>query len=167
MTLRCAALAALALLAMPAPARAQLSDPCGVECGVVLGAASFVVATGTAAAVGRARGGFSTTSQGIAAWSTGFVVAAGSGIALSGNGSRQERAVYAAGIGVLVGSLAGFAAGTLPDDGTPASRFASTLVGGALGALAGGVVGAATWERDVPNDGASVPLTVISLPVGF
>jgi hypothetical protein len=168
MTTRVGAIATLAVLLLtPAAGRAQLSDPCGAGCGVVLGATSFVVAQGTATAVGRARGGFSTTTQGIVAWGAGFALAAGGGIALSGNGERQERAVYAAGVGVLAGSLAGLTVGALSGDGGSARRVAATFVGGAIGALAGGVLGAITWDGDASGTGAPVPLTVLSLPVGF
>ncbi len=157
----------LVLLSTPGSARAQLSDPCGARCGIVLAATSFVVGTGTATAVGRARGGFSPTTQGLVAWGAGFALTAGGGLALAGNGARQERAVYAAGIGALAGGLTGLILGAIREESTPATRLAATLVGGAVGALAGGVVGAVGWDEGAGGAGAPMPLAVFSLPVGF
>ena len=147
------------------PAEGQLSDPCSLECGLVLGATSFVFASGVATAVGRSSGGFTTTSSGIVAWTSGFVVALGGGIALAGNGERQERAIYSAGIGAVAGSLVGLAADSFSGDSSRATKVAATLVGAAAGALAFGVYGAATWDEDEPS--APVPLASFSLPVGF
>ena len=147
------------------PVQAQLSDPCSVECGLVLGATSFVFASGVATAVGRTTGGFTTTSSGIIAWTSGFVVGLGGGIALAGNGGQQERAIYSAGIGAVAGSLVGLAADSFSGDSTRASRFASALVGAATGALAFGIYGAVTWDEDDP--GAPIPVASFSIPVGF
>lgn len=153
------------LSADASPARAQLSDPCSIECGLVLGATSFVFASGVATAVGRTSGGFTTTSSGIVAWTSGFVVGLGSGIALAGNGERQERAIYSAGIGAVAGSIVGLAADSFSGDSTPATRVAAALVGAAAGALAFGVYGAVTWDESDP--GATLPLASFSVPVSF
>ena len=146
-TLRTAGIACLLFMgSAPRPVDAQLSDPCSVECGLVLGATSFVFASGVATALGRMNGGFTTTGQGIASWTGGFLVALGGGIALAGNGARQERAIYSAGLGVAAGSLLGLATESLAGESTTASRWAATLVGAAAGALSFGVYGAITWE---------------------
>jgi hypothetical protein len=158
-------LVVLGLVADSEAAAAQFSDPCDVECALVLGATSFAFASGVATAVGRVRGGYTTTGSGIVTWTSGFVIALGSGIALAGNGERQERAVYSAGIGVLAGSLVGLAAESLSGESTKATRFAAALVGAAAGALSFGIYGAATWDPDEP--GAPVPVASFSLPVGF
>jgi hypothetical protein len=150
----------------PTAAEAQLSDPCSVECGLVLGATSFVFASGTATAIGRMKGGFTTTGDGIVSWTSGFVLALGGGIALAGNGERQERAIYSAGLGALAGSVVGLATEALTDESTEATRLAATLIGAAAGALAGGVYGALSWEAD-PEPNNPVPLATFSVPVGF
>jgi hypothetical protein len=162
--LRSLLLAGLLATAMR-PAEAQLSDPCSLECGLVLGATSFVFASGVATAVGRSSGGFTTTSSGIVAWTSGFVVALGGGIALAGNGERQERAIYSAGIGAVAGSLVGLAADSFSGDSSRATKVAATLVGAAAGALTFGIYGAATWNDDETS--APVPLASFSVPVGF
>jgi len=110
-------------------------------------------------------GGFTTTSSGIVSWTSGFVVGLGSGIALAGNGERQERAIYSAGIGAVAGSLVGLAADSFSGDSTPATRVAATLVGAAAGALTFGVYGALTWDEDEP--GAPVPLASFSVATPF
>ena len=156
--------AALLVGAGARPAGAQLSDPCALECGLVLGATGFVFASGVATAVGRMNGGFTTTSSGIVSWTGGFVVALGAGIALAGNGARQERAVYSAGIGAVAGSLVGLAAESLSGDSSRATRVAATLIGAAAGAAAFGVYGALTYDEDEP---VPVPLASIRVPIGF
>jgi len=157
------------LLAAPGEGAAQFSVPCAVECALVLGATSFAFASGTTAAVGRLKGGFSTSRQGIVAWGSGFVAAAGAGIALSGNGARQEHAIYLAGLGALSGSLVALASESLIGSSTSEQRLAATLVGAAVGALVGGAYGALTWEETVPSGApASTVLgPVFSFPVGF
>ncbi len=159
---RAAALGLMVLTFSPAGARAQLSDPCQIKCGVVLGAASFAVAVGTTVSVGRLRGGYSTTRQGKVYLAVGFVVGLGAGIALSGNGDRQRRAVYAAGIGTLAGSLAGLAVESLSDESSGATRLAATLIGAAVGALVAGSYGAISYEG--PGVGASAPATTYVSP---
>ena len=149
------------------PVEAQLSDPCSIECGLVLGATSFVFASGVATAVGRSTGGFSTTSSGIISWTSGFVVALGGGIALAGNGDRQRRAIYSAGIGTLTGAIVGLAADSFSGDSSHASRVAATLVGAAAGALTFGIYGAATWDEDDPTDTYPIPVALFSIPIGF
>ncbi len=138
--------------ALPDRARAQLTDPCQLTCATVLGVTSFAFATGAATAVGRVKGGYSTARQGALVWSGSFLAAALSGVALAGNGERQERAVYSAALGVGTGALLGLTVEALGDD-SAASRWAATLIGASVGAVVGGVVGAATWE---PSDVAAV-----------
>jgi hypothetical protein len=156
-------------VAVPGQASAQFSDPCSVQCGLVLGATSFAVASGTAAAVGRLKGGFTTSRQGIVAWGTGFLFSAGAGMVLSGNGERQEHAIYVAGLGALGGSLVALASEALIGDSTPEQRLAATLVGAAVGALVGGAYGAITWDDSadpgVPANAYVAP--VFSFAVGF
>src|SRR5690606_27286333 len=101
--------AALAMGAPALPASAQFSDPCDAPCALVLGASAYTVAIGTVVAYGRATGGYSTRDTPLAIWTTSFVAVAGAGIALSGNGERQQRAVYASGIGAAAGALTGLA----------------------------------------------------------
>jgi len=164
-----ATVAAIIVGSVPSEGAAQFSDPCSVECAVVLGATSFAFASGTAAAVGRLKGGFSTARQGMVAWGSGFAFAAGAGIALSGNGARQEHAVYLAGLGALSGSLVALASESLIGDSTSEQRLAATLVGAAVGALVGGAYGALTWEEEAasgtPTNAIVSP--VFSIPVGF
>ena len=159
---RAAALGLMVLTFSPAAAHPQLSAPCQIKCGVVLGAASFAIAVGTTVSVGRLRGGYSTTRQGEAYWTLGLVVGLGAGTALSGNGDRQQRAVYAAGIGTLAGSFAGLAVASLSDESTGSSRLAATLIGAAVGALAAGAYGAISYEG--PGVGASAPATAYASP---
>lgn len=130
----------------PAETRAQLSDPCQITCGAVLGATSLVVATGSMVLVGRLRGGYSTPREGVAIWTVGLGVGVGAGLALLGNGERQQRAVYAAGIGTVAGSLVGLAVESLGKDSGGATRLAATLIGAAAGALVGGAYGAVSYE---------------------
>ena len=125
---------------------AQLSDPCGAACGLLLGSSSIIVATGTTAAVGHARGGFRGTREAAVIWTPVLVVTAGAGLALSGDGARQRRAVRAAALGSVVGLVTGFAIASTSGEATDASRIVATLLGGAVGALAGGVVGAVTHD---------------------
>ena len=159
---RAAALGLVVLTFSPAEARTQLSDPCQIKCGVVLGAASVAVAIGTMVSVGRLRGGHSTTRQAEAYWTVGLGLGLGSGIALSGNGERQRRAVYAAGIGTLAGSLAGLAVESVSDESSGATRLAATLIGAAVGALAAGAYGAISYEG--PGVGAPGPATAYVSP---
>ena len=159
---RASALSLLVLTFSSVEARAQLSEPCQIKCGVVLGASSFAVAIGTSVAMGRLRGGYSTTRQGEVYLTVGLVVGLGAGIALSGNGDRQRRAVYAAGIGTLAGSLAGLAVESLSGESSGATRLAATLIGAAVGALAAGAYGAISYEG--PGVGASAPATTYVSP---
>jgi hypothetical protein len=153
----------------PDQASGQFSDPCSLECGLLLGATSFVFATGTATAAGRMSGGFTTARQGMVIWGSGFVFAMGAGIAVSGDGDRQERAISLAGLGALGGSLVGLVSEALLGDSTSEQRLAATLVGAAVGILAGGVYGALSSDvPSVPNGPASTLVgPVFSIPVGF
>lgn len=158
---------AIALAATPTDARGQLTDPCSLGCGLTLGAASVVFATGTTAALGRLQGGFSTKEQAILWWSAGFVTAAGAGIGLQGDGGRQRRAVYASALGAATGALAGLAARSLVGESSTAERVAATLVGAAVGVAAGGVVGALSYEDPTaPAAGFLVVGPTFTIPVG-
>lgn len=146
----------------PTPASAQFTDPCELGCIAVLGATSFVTATGVSVAAGRITGGLTSMNSGLLLWGLSFAATAGGGMALSGNGARQERAVYAAGIGTLAGAVAGGLVGTsLGRD--EAHVISGTLVGAAAGALIGGAVGALTWSAD--EGGGAMPLFSIRLPI--
>jgi hypothetical protein len=141
---------ATVLALSPRPATAQFHEPCGLACIGVLTATSFVTATGAAVAAGRLTGGMSTVSQGLVAWGGAFAAMAGSAMALSGDGFRQERAVYGAGMGMLSGALAGLV-------------LAGTLIGAALGAVAGGVYGAISYD----DKEASEPMPLLSIGISF
>jgi len=158
-----AALAAVALVtaSYPTPAAAQFEAPCELACAAVLGATSFVTATGVSIAVGRMTGGLDGVDQGLLLWGASFAATAGGGMALSGNGQRQQRAIYAAGIGTLIGALAGGAAAAARR-GDEAHLIVGTLVGAAAGAMVGGVVGAFTYDA---ADGGALPLFTVRLPL--
>jgi hypothetical protein len=141
-----AAFASVALL-RPTGAVAQLSDPCEVRCGAVLGVAGVAVAMGATAAVGRARGGYDTSGDAAKVWALGFAVGLGAGIALAGDGGRQRQAVYAAGVGTVAGALAGFGIESVFGSGSAATRVAASLVGAGVGALAAGAYGAISYDR--------------------
>jgi hypothetical protein len=147
----------------PSDLAAQFAEPCQLTCAAVLGATGFVTATGTAIAVGRVSGGLSTVSQGLWIWGGTLAAVAGGGMALSGDGPRQERAIYAAGIGTVAGALSGLALGAVGARDDPPRMLASTLVGAAVGAVVGGVYGALTHD-DAPSSG-SVPLFALHLPL--
>jgi hypothetical protein len=153
---------ALATGAPSTPASAQLSEPCEAACGLVLAATGFTVATGAVVAYGRSKGGISTTAEGLRVWGVGFAMVVGGGIALRGNGERQERAVYAAGIGTLVGSVAGLGVEAAFGEGDGAARVAAALVGAAVGGLVGGVYGALTHEHG--EGSAQATLVRLSTP---
>lgn len=144
-------------------AGAQLTDPCGVGCTLVLSASSFTFATGTMVAVGRARGGYSATDQAILAWTGGFLTAAVTGVALRGNGERQRRAAYGSGLGALGGAVAGVAVESLLEGGMPSRRWAAALVGAAAGVAVGGAIGAVTHE----GSDAPAPAFSVSVPFAF
>ena len=167
---RCGPLAILAVVlsvlvfaGVAEPVEAQFSSPCEVGCATTLAATSFVVAMGTAVAVGRLHGGYSTTRGGISAWLGGFTTVALAGMAMSGNGERQERTIYSAGLGAVGGGLAGLAVGSLIGESDRTSRLAATFVGAATGALVGGAIGAIT--HDEPATATLLPL--FSIDVGF
>jgi hypothetical protein len=154
-------LAALVLAAGSASAvEAQFSSPCSVGCGLLLAANSYVFATATSTAVGRALGGFSNPRQGIISWSSGFVAAAGAGMLLSGDGQRQRRAVRGAGLGAVGGALVGLTAESMLRENTSATRLAATLIGAGLGVAIGGAVGAWSGEAS-PTD---VPVAALLRP---
>jgi hypothetical protein len=146
-------------LAAVAPSRggAQVSEPCGVGCAALLGVNSITFATGTATAVGRRQGGYSTFAAAALTWGSAFTAAVGAGVALSGDGGRQRRAIRAAVIGSVGGGLTGLAIESLIGDATATTRLAATLVGAAVGVMAGGIVGAATY------DGSGTPAPTANL----
>ena len=137
---------ALGLFFTPANIEAQLSDPCEAACAATLGATSFVFAMGTMSAIGRMEGGYTTKTGPAVTFTGAYLASAGAAFALSGNGERQRRAVYGSAIGAMGGAVAGLAAESLFGESDTASRFAATLVGGALGVVAGGIVGASTYD---------------------
>lgn len=143
-----AARVTVALVALPLPASAQLSEPCGVTCGLTLGATGFTFATGALVAYGRQTGGISTIREGLSVWGVGLGAFVAGGVALSGNGGRQERAVYSAGIGTVAGSLLGLTIESLVGESSGARKLAATLTGAAAGALIAGVYGAVSYERE-------------------
>jgi len=149
------------LLGRPDSSTAQLSHPCEAACSLVLGLTGVTVATSTLVAWGRHTGGISNTRQGMAAWGTGFALTVGGGIALSGSGARQERAVYAAGLGVLAGAAAGWVVGSIRPGEDRANRWATTLIGAGVGALIGGVYGAVSHDEGSGGMGAPVPLFTV------
>lgn len=149
-------------------ARAQFAEPCDVGCALTLGLSSGIFATGVTAAVGRLEGGYTTKAGVIVTWSAGFAVATGAGIALQGDGGRQRRAIYGSAIGAAGGALTGLALESLVGESTEATRWAATLIGSAVGVLAGGIVGAAGYDGP---EAAGPTFTLVgptlSLPVGF
>lgn len=153
-------IAAVALLT-PRAASGQFSHPCELACITTLGATGFVAATGASVAVGRATGGMTSVNQGLLVWGGSFAAIVGGGMALSGNGERQERAVYATAIGTAAGTLVGLTFEAIRTDGDEPHLLAGTLVGAALGAVAGGIYGAVTWDEGDPA--SSVPLLSVSL----
>lgn len=145
----------------PTVAEAQFSEPCEITCIGVLGAAAFVTATGVAVAHGRISGGMTSANKGVFLWGGSFMAVVGGGMALSGNGARQERAVYAAGVGTLAGALVGLTVETVRTDGDAPRVLAGTLMGAAAGALVGGVYGALSHDDDMA---VTVPLLTLALP---
>jgi len=153
----------LICLLAPATARAQLSEPCGTRCGVVLGATAFTAATGTVVAYARITGGISTAKEGLGIWGAGFLTVVGGGIALQGDGGRQRRAVYASGLGAVAGSLVGLGIESVRAGSDDASRWAGALVGATVGTLVGGLYGALSYGgAEIYSD--PVPLFAFTLP---
>jgi hypothetical protein len=134
------------LASTPHGASAQLTDPCGAGCGVLLGASAVSFAIGTSVAVGRSVGGFQTMAASRTVWATSFTAVMAGGVALSGDGHRQQRAVRGSALGAVGGALAGLAVESLTEDSTPTTRFAAALIGAAAGVLVGGAIGALTHE---------------------
>lgn len=154
---------ALAFVQAPEPVAAQFEAPCELQCAAALGATSFVAATGISVAVGRVGGGLSSMSQGLWVWGAAFAAVVGGGTALSGNGERQERAVYAAGIGTLVGALAGGTLEAARSRADEAHVISGALIGAAAGALIGGAVGALTYDEGASS--TAIPLLTLRLPL--
>lgn len=155
--------AALSIAAPAAPASAQFSDPCDVACALVLGASAYTVAIGTVVAYGRATGGYSTRNAALGIWSASFIAVAGGGMVLSGNGERQERAVYASGIGAIAGALTGLAVGSTLDRSDRSARLAAVLISAAAGTLVGGFYGALSYDEG----GASAQPAQIGIRIPF
>ena len=155
--------ASLVLVLTPSDLAAQFAEPCQLTCAAILGTTGFVAATGAAVAVGRTSGGMSTVDRGAWVWGSAFAVVAGGGILLSGDGERQERAIYAAGLGTLAGALTGLTIEALRTSGSPPSRLAGALMGATAGALVGGVFGALSYDADSSQD--AVPLFALRLPL--
>lgn len=155
----------LALLTIlpPASAAGQFSDPCRAACATVLSATSFAAATGAVVAVGRLSGGVSRVEPALAVWGASFLALTGSGIALSGNGERQRRAVYGAGIGAVAGSLLWLGVESSFDGGDGSRRVAASLMGAAAGALLGGIYGAVSYR----TRGIASPMTVLTVRLRF
>jgi hypothetical protein len=145
---------------LPAPAAAQLSQPCGVTCGVVLGVTGVTFATGAMVAYGRYTGGFSRPDRGIGVLVTSFAAFTGAGLALSGNGERQERAVYGAGAGAIIGSVVWMAIERADDESDDGGELAALLIGAAAGSLVGGVYAALTHDPTEDSGGASFSLSI-------
>jgi len=159
-----AAFAAAALLAVHArPVAGQFEEPCELACIGVLATTSFVTATGAAVGMGRLTGGMSSVNQGVVVWGGTFAAMAGGGMALSGDGRRQERAVYGAGIGLAAGAVTGLLIEAIRTRGDEPRVLAGSLMGAALGAVVGGVVGVITYD----GDGASSPVPVLSVTIPF
>ena len=159
-------IALIVLLSAPGATevRGQLAEPCGVACALVLGASSATFATGTMTAVGRLRGGFSTTGQAITSWSAGFLLSAGAGLALHDDGGRQRRAVYASGLGAVGGAALGVALEAALGRSTATTRWAAALLGAAVGVAVGGAVGAVSWDApagSAPSFQMTVPVRLI------
>lgn len=147
----------------PGSAAAQFSDPCGAACALTLGATGVVAATGSVAAFGRLGGGMSTSSQVLWTGGISYALVVGSGMALSGNGERQERAVYGAAIGSAAGALVSLGVAAIADRSDGTRLLAASLIGAAAGAVLGGVYGAVSHGDDdtvVP----SFPALSISIP---
>jgi len=119
-----------------------------VACGLALGATGFTVAMGTLVATGRASGGVSSIPRAAGIWAGSLLLFVGGGVALGGNGARQERAVYASGIGALAGSVAGLGVEASLGRGDRARKVAAALIGAAAGAVVGGVYGALSYDAE-------------------
>lgn len=131
----------------PRESAAQFADPCSAACALTLGATGVVAATGAVVAFARLEGGISTTSQAIWTGSMSYAFVVGSGMALSANGERQERAVYGAAIGSAAGALMGLAFGSTGGSGDGSRKLAGALVGAAAGVVVGGVLGALSHDE--------------------
>jgi hypothetical protein len=153
--------AGAALATSAPPVTAQLSTPCEVKCGVVLGASAYAVGTAAMVAWGRHVGGVATGGRATAIWLSAFGLAAGSGIALGGDGARQERAVYASGVGLGAGALVGLAVGAASDG--EGDALAMSLIGAGIGSLLGGVIGALSHEAETSD--MSVPVLILRIPM--
>lgn len=149
-------------MARPEPVTAQFTTPCEARCALVLGASSYAVGTGALVAWARTTGGISTGREGLWIWASGFALTVGGGVALSSDGQRQERAVYASGVGLLAGSAAGLLVGTLGAGSGP-PPLATALIGASAGALIGGLFGALTHDGDgEPQDSGGTALPLFS-----
>jgi hypothetical protein len=94
-------------------------------------------------------------------WLGSFALAASGGLALGGDGARQERVVYASGLGLATGGVIGLAVGSARS-GEPGDLLAVSLIGAGIGSLIGGVVGALTYERETSG---AFPVLTIRIPI--
>ena len=166
--LRLSLLAVTLTAAGPSLGAAQLAEPCEAACAVVLGLSGYAVGTGALVAWGRHTGGISGVGQATRIWGLGFAVTVGAGFALSGNGGRQERAVYSAGLGVLAGSAVGLLIGSRRSEGSGARLLAAVLIGAGAGTLIGGVLGAVSYDDSRGPAGlafSTVQLFSLTLPL--
>ncbi len=144
----------------PLGASAQLTSPCELGCAAVLGATGFTAATGALVARGRSTGGVSSVNEVIGIWGGSFLVFVGSGVALSGNGERQERAVYSAGLGALAGSALWLGIESVLPASNSSRKVAASIMGAAAGAVVGGIYGAVTYERPESRGGATFAVQI-------
>ncbi len=158
-----ALLVAGSVLTQPERVSAQFQEPCELKCIGVLGVTGFVAATGAAVAAGRLTGGMSTVNQGLLVWGSTMTLVVGGGMGLSGNGHRQERAVYAAGLGMLAGALTGFTFETLRTGGDGPRVLAGALIGASVGVIAAGVYGAVSYD----GESTAEPMPLLSLTIPF
>ncbi len=127
-----------------------------------MGATGIAFATGALVAYTRLTGGVSTPGEGLEVFAVSLASFVGGSFALSGNGARQERAVFGAGLGALAGSAAFLAIESMRDESDGARKLAAALMGAAAGSLVGGVYGALTHDAEPTQLQAS-----IRLPLGF
>lgn len=138
----------------PEPVAGQLSVPCELSCGAVLGASALGVGMGALVVWARQTGGVSTQKEAFLVMGGGMTLAVGGAIALEGNGRRQERAVYGSGLGMLGGAVAGLGIAALVAEIDAPRAYSAALIGAGAGALVGGLVGALTYEESI-FDGAA------------
>jgi outer membrane lipoprotein SlyB len=161
-------LASLELAAAPevaATSRLTATMSCRIRCGLVLGATSFTLATGSVVTWGRITGGLQSPSQGKTIWAISFGTSLATAAALYG--SRRERTIYASGLGAAAGALLGFTVEAVAGRGESSTKVAATLIGAALGAVAGGIYGAFSEEESAAGAALAAqraPMLEIRIP---